>query len=269
MLHLNVGGEVDMSLTRELLTSVQGSLLQKMFSGDHPLNIVDNKVFIDRDAQHFKSMISYLRSDREIYPEFESPHDDIWFSKELKYWGIPNSNFESKSILYKLPRELVEYLQSEPKNVKPEPLDKWKELGPIDLLSIIMQASDDNPVNFKNKFGKSEKNFSFDIQGQLDPAGKTLNGLGRSNYRNIIYEGQFVNDSWHGLGRAIFQDGRYHYGFWKKDRRNGPGKTVRFDKKTKRWIEEEGYWENDVLKKDNKIIADWVPDIAQEKWIVD
>ena len=30
----------------------------------------------------------------------------------------------------------------------------------------------------------------------------------------------------------------------------------------KKWIEEEGYWENDKLKKDNKIIEDWVPDIA-------
>lgn len=33
---------------------------------------------------------------------------------------------------------------------------------------------------------------------------KVIHGLGRANYRNIIYEGQFFNDKWHGFGRAIF-----------------------------------------------------------------
>ena len=90
---MNVGGEAYFSLTRELLTSVKGSHLQKMFSGNHQLKIIDDQVFIDRDAKYFKQMISYLRNERQVYPSFENPQDEIWFSKELKFWGIPNENF--------------------------------------------------------------------------------------------------------------------------------------------------------------------------------
>jgi hypothetical protein len=31
-----------------------------------------------------------------------------------------------------------------------------------------------------------------------------LNGLGRANYKDIISEGQFRDDSLHGYGRAIY-----------------------------------------------------------------
>ena len=97
-------------------------------------------------------MISYLRNQREVFPEFKNAQDEIWFSKELKFWGIPN-NFESKSLVARLPQELVKLLESEPKGVSEQPLSKWRELGPIDLVSIIMQASDDNPVDFETSFG--------------------------------------------------------------------------------------------------------------------
>ena len=81
-------------------------------------------------------------------------------------------------------------------------------------------------------------------------------GIGRANYKNIIYEGQFKNDKWCGYGRAIFQDGRYHIGFWQNDRKNGPGKTVRRIKKKDEETGETmgredetevGVWQNDVL----------------------
>jgi hypothetical protein len=67
----------------------------------------------------------------------------------------------------------------------------------------------------------------------------------------MLYEGQFKNHQWNGYGRAIFDDGRYHVGFFKNDRRNGPGLGMRLNKKNgsdKKWIIEEGIWENDVLK---------------------
>lgn len=59
-----------------------------------------------------------------------------------------------------------------------------------------------------------------------------LNGIGRANYRDIIYEGQFVKDKWHGYGRAIFKDGSYHIGFWQNDKKCGHGLSVRYDKKS-------------------------------------
>ena len=81
-----------------------------MFSGNHQLKIIDDQVFIDRDAKYFKQMISYLRNERQVYPSFENAQDEIWFSKELKFWGIPNENFESKSLVSKLPQDLVTLL---------------------------------------------------------------------------------------------------------------------------------------------------------------
>ena len=68
ILNLNVGGESRFSLTRELLTQVKGSYLEKMFSGDHELKTIGNEVFIDRDSKYFKQMISYLRNERQVYP---------------------------------------------------------------------------------------------------------------------------------------------------------------------------------------------------------
>jgi hypothetical protein len=70
-----------------------------------------------------------------------------------------------------------------------------------------------------------------------------LNGIGRANYKDIIYEGQFVQDKWHGYGRAIFKDGSYHVGFWENDKKCGKGVTFRFDKKTGEISEEKGVWD--------------------------
>ena len=80
-----------------------------------------------------------------------------------------------------------------------------------------------------------------------------ITGIGRANYRNIIYEGQMTNDSWDGYGRAIYSDGKYHIGYWKNDRRNGYGKTVRREKETGENIVEEGYWENDKLVNNDEV----------------
>jgi hypothetical protein len=70
-----------------------------------------------------------------------------------------------------------------------------------------------------------------------------LNGIGRANYKDIIYEGQFVKDKWHGYGRAIFKDGSYHVGFWENDKKCGKGVTIRVDKKTGETFEEKGIWD--------------------------
>jgi hypothetical protein len=79
-----------------------------------------------------------------------------------------------------------------------------------------------------------------------------MNGIGRGIYGDMIYEGQFRNHCWHGYGRVISDDGRYHIGFFKNDRKSGPGIAIR-PAKTKgeanrKWIIEEGVWENDILK---------------------
>ena len=82
--------------------------------------------------------------------------------------------------------------------------------------------------------------------GQIMKSQKTnvmqLNGIGRANYKNILYEGQLVNDMWDGFGRAIYNDGRYHIGFWKNDMRNGYGRSVKKEKGSGKDTVEEGFW---------------------------
>ena len=60
----------------------------------------------------------------------------------------------------------------------------------------------------------------------------------------MIYEGQFVNDQWHGYGRAIYKDGSYHAGYWKNDIKCGWGLAERKDRRSKiGWfIKEKGIW---------------------------
>jgi len=71
-----------------VLTSVEGSALQKMFSGMHNLKKIDDKIFLDRDGFTFQTLINYLRNDRKIYPEFENANDQRLFTEELNFWGI-------------------------------------------------------------------------------------------------------------------------------------------------------------------------------------
>ena len=71
-----------------MLTSVEGSALQKMFSGMHNLKKIDDKIFLDRDGFTFQTLINYLRNDRKVYPEFENANDQRLFTEELNFWGI-------------------------------------------------------------------------------------------------------------------------------------------------------------------------------------
>ena len=128
----------------------------------------------------------------------------------------------------------------------------------MSIMDIMKNSNDSNPIVFGEEvpFGKARKSYNFDIYGQMDQDSGKMNGIGRANYKNIIYEGQFKNDKWCGYGRAIFQDGRYHVGFWQNDRKNGPGKTVKKVKKKDEGTGETlgaedetevGVWQNDVL----------------------
>ena len=72
VLNLNIGGTHNLMCSQKVLTSVQNSSLQKMFSGLHDIKKVDDNVFLDRDGKTFQSLVNYLRNDRKIYPEFDN-----------------------------------------------------------------------------------------------------------------------------------------------------------------------------------------------------
>jgi hypothetical protein len=83
-------------------------------------------VFIDREALPFNTMIAYLRSDMKIYPEFATGHQELYFDRELKFWGIPpHPEYEKKKLVSRLPKELITYLNEEPLNAKAQPLKIW------------------------------------------------------------------------------------------------------------------------------------------------
>ena len=80
-----------------------------------------------------------------------------------------------------------------------------------------------------------------------------MNGLGRANYINMVYEGQFHNNQWHGYGRVIMNDGSYYTGYFRNDRKHGEGKLVKPVKNKKspeygKLQVDIGEWSNDSIK---------------------
>jgi hypothetical protein len=85
---LNVGGTVKIQTEKEVLCSVEGSTLSKLFSDMHELKKIDEEVFLDRDGETFKTLVNYLRNDRKVFPEFSEKNSENMFYKEMKFWGI-------------------------------------------------------------------------------------------------------------------------------------------------------------------------------------
>jgi hypothetical protein len=42
--------------------------------------------------------VNYLRNDREVFPEFVDPNDEIHFFKELDFWKIPTKQHTARKI---------------------------------------------------------------------------------------------------------------------------------------------------------------------------
>lgn len=85
---INVGGTHHIQTEKDVLRSVPGSTLAKLFSDMHELKKVDDEVFLDRDGHTFETLINYLRNERKVFPEFTEKNNENHFYKELHYWGI-------------------------------------------------------------------------------------------------------------------------------------------------------------------------------------
>jgi hypothetical protein len=151
---LDVGG-AKLKVSKDTLTSVDGSLLQKMFSGKHNLKIDQNDViYLDRDFKAFDTMIKYLRAERMVYPKFERSIDKDLFQKELDFWGIKTNNdhVEEKRLRTKLPKDLVKFLEEPPNEAGEVALKKWEELGSFNFRSIE-KFSHIPDIEMDKKFG--------------------------------------------------------------------------------------------------------------------
>ena len=108
VVELDVGGECSgFKVSRSLLTSVPGSALEALFSGRHPVEKIDNRVFIDRNPVIFREVINYLRNDFKLSKRVLN--DEYLFDEvitDLEYWGLIDKSqpqnmpiFEDKAAL--------------------------------------------------------------------------------------------------------------------------------------------------------------------------
>ena len=68
------------------MTQVTGSLLERMFSRQSTLTFLENgTIFVDRDADVFAIVISYLRNGCK-YPNIEDRLLNERFEQELDFW---------------------------------------------------------------------------------------------------------------------------------------------------------------------------------------
>ena len=77
-----------------------------MFSGRHSLKKIDNKIFIDRDPEAFKLLISYLRNNESI-SDIQDKFMKGQLQKELEFWMIVEKQRSISEIL-------VDFFGSEP-----------------------------------------------------------------------------------------------------------------------------------------------------------
>jgi hypothetical protein len=251
---LNVGGTHHMMTERQVLGLCADSTLAKMFSGTHELKKIKEEVFVDRDGRTFQHLVNYLRNNRETWPEFVDPNDEVQFLKELDWWKIPSLRGQTRQTVHvapkinissmserKVPQEMTRQDHPSPKRSVqvPQPdafhdgrsedshgvalkaaKDKWNELGPLRLEDIMRNSKE--PIDQSRQFGQSH--FNKYILGQLGVNGK-VTGVGKE-INHIIYEGQFNDDVYSGFGRFIYSNGNYYIGNWLDGKRSGYGKLV-------------------------------------------
>ena len=84
---MNVGGTF-VCVEKYVLTSVEESLLEYMFSGRTEMPKKDGRVTVYRNAKIFMLMINYLRDEMLWLPVFDNMEDEQDFFNELRYWKI-------------------------------------------------------------------------------------------------------------------------------------------------------------------------------------
>ena len=103
---MNVEGTCFMT-PRSVLTQVKGSVMEAMFSGRHPVKEVDGMVFLKKDAETFKYVLSYLTNELKMIRKIDESEKKL-VNIELEYWGLPTLGYDEKL------QELQNLFNSEP-----------------------------------------------------------------------------------------------------------------------------------------------------------
>ena len=125
-MQLNVSGVTEgFTVRKSLLASVHGSSLAAMFSGRHSLNKIEGRIFIDRDPDVFRLLISYLRNNESI-SDIEESFLKGQLQKELEFWMIVDKQRSLSEIL-------IKFFNTEPATSNEKILAQWRKLGPYDI----------------------------------------------------------------------------------------------------------------------------------------
>jgi hypothetical protein len=112
VLDLNVGGQ-KLSVSRQTLTCVPGSMLEGLFSGRWDAGIAKDKngnFFIDQPFDLFEAMINFLRatflempgSKSTLSPDFKEHHaKQQHFRRIVEYYGMTSTIFPTKLTVYR------------------------------------------------------------------------------------------------------------------------------------------------------------------------
>ena len=86
ILELNIGGTHQIMTTRGTLTKYKNSALAVFFSGLHPLPMLGDKIFIDREGEQFINLVNFLRTGK--FPIVKDKEEENKFKDELEFWKI-------------------------------------------------------------------------------------------------------------------------------------------------------------------------------------
>ena len=97
ILELNIGGTHEIATTRATLTKYKNSALAVFFSGMHPMPMIGDKIFIDRDGEQFINLVNFLRTGK--FPIMKDKEEESKFRDELNFWKISVQE-KSKSLFF-------------------------------------------------------------------------------------------------------------------------------------------------------------------------
>ena len=99
ILELNIGGTHQITTTRGTLIKYKNSALAVFFSGLHPLPMIGDKIFIDREGEQFINLVNFLRTGK--FPIVKDKEGENKFKDELDFWKITIPE-KSKYFLYNI-----------------------------------------------------------------------------------------------------------------------------------------------------------------------
>ena len=200
--------------------------------------MIENRIFVDRDADVFSMVISFLRNGLD-YPQIEDKCLMKRFNKELKFWGLPTQ--DDKYI-----DELQEIFDQEfeEEDLCEDTLKLRRLVGPFNVRKAIEEGKIllDSSINFVHDL-KTGKKYNWMYSGQEPqqsrpyigrlwckdsvyegvlmgevPVKAELNRFGRHTSFMAVQEGIFEESALNGYGQEIDVDGTVREGHWEADR---------------------------------------------------